>query len=152
MKRWMQWASRIYPRGWRERYGPEFDALLDDVQPGWRDVIDVMRGALIMRLTTDSGYLKMIGAFALAGAIIAAGLSFAAPHRYVSAAVLGVSPGFRLDQVRQEVFSRASLKEIIQRPSLNLYRDERRREPMEDVVERMRRDLQIERAADGRII
>jgi nitrite reductase/ring-hydroxylating ferredoxin subunit len=37
---------RLYPRRWRERYGGEFEALLEDRPPGVREVVDVARGAL----------------------------------------------------------------------------------------------------------
>jgi uncharacterized protein involved in exopolysaccharide biosynthesis len=44
----------------------------------------------------------------------------------------------RLEQMRQEILSRGSLSELIQRPSLDLYRKERQRYPMEDIVQDMR--------------
>ncbi len=36
----------LYPRQWRARYGPEFDALLDDVNLTWRDVFGIALSAL----------------------------------------------------------------------------------------------------------
>jgi hypothetical protein len=42
-------ACRIlerYPRAWRERYGDEVRALLDDGRVSWTDVIDLCRGCL----------------------------------------------------------------------------------------------------------
>jgi len=41
---------RAYPRGWRERYGAEMSALLAERQPGWRDLLDLARGAIDARL------------------------------------------------------------------------------------------------------
>ena len=41
---------RAYPRGWRERYGQEFLALLSDRRPGPAEVLDVLAGALDARL------------------------------------------------------------------------------------------------------
>jgi hypothetical protein len=143
MKPWMRLAARIYPRSWRDRYGTEFQALLDDVKPGWRELLDVTRGALIMRLTSDSTYWKLGAIFALAGAIMAGGLSFAVADRYVSTAVLKMPSSPRASAIQQELLSRGSLTEIIQRPSLDLYHSERQREPMEDIVALMRRDIQI---------
>ena len=49
--RLVRWASRLYPRWWRKRYGAELDALLDDVDLRWRDVASVVRGGMVMRLT-----------------------------------------------------------------------------------------------------
>lgn len=37
---------RLYPHRWRERYGPEFEALLAERGLGLRDVLDVARAAL----------------------------------------------------------------------------------------------------------
>ena len=45
------WATRLYPRWWRKRYGAELDALLDDVDLRWRDVASIVRGGMAMRLT-----------------------------------------------------------------------------------------------------
>ena len=44
----------------------------------------------------------------------------------------------RLQQMQQEILSRSSLSELIQRPSLDLYRKERARYPMEDIIQDMR--------------
>jgi len=41
---------RAYPGTWRDRYGAEMTALLADRQPGWRDLLDLARGALDARL------------------------------------------------------------------------------------------------------
>jgi hypothetical protein len=37
---------RLYPRAWRERYGDEFQALLDARAVTWRVVVDVARGCV----------------------------------------------------------------------------------------------------------
>jgi len=47
-----KWAARLYPRWWRERYGEEFAALLEDARPGFFGVLDVARGAMTMQMTT----------------------------------------------------------------------------------------------------
>ncbi len=50
----------------------------------------------------------------------------------------------RLVQFENEILSRTSLSNIIQDPHLDLYKKERTRTPLEDVIERMRtRDLRI---------
>jgi len=41
---------RAYPRRWRERYGEEMAALLAEREPGWRDLLDLVRGGLDARL------------------------------------------------------------------------------------------------------
>src|SRR6185437_2256850 len=40
------WLLRLYPRAWRQRYGPEFTALLEQQPLTPRSVLDVVRGAL----------------------------------------------------------------------------------------------------------
>ena len=50
-RRLVRWATRLYPRWWRRRYGAELDALLDDVDLRWRDVGSIVRGGIVMRLT-----------------------------------------------------------------------------------------------------
>lgn len=42
----MNWLVRLYPRWWRERYGGEFAALLEDLsgtRARWRLVVDIWR-------------------------------------------------------------------------------------------------------------
>jgi len=42
----MDFLVRLYPQAWRERYGDELAALLDDRPPGPFDVADLLLGAL----------------------------------------------------------------------------------------------------------
>ena len=50
-RRLVRWATRLYPRWWRKRYGAELDALLDDIDRCWRDIGSIVRGGMLMRLT-----------------------------------------------------------------------------------------------------
>ncbi len=50
-RRLVRWATRLYPRWWRKRYGAELDALLDDIDLRWRDIGSIVRGGMLMRLT-----------------------------------------------------------------------------------------------------
>ena len=47
------------------------------------------------------------------------------------------------NQMQQEILSRTGLEEIIRKPALNLYKKERSRLPMEDVVLGMRKKISI---------
>jgi hypothetical protein len=49
----------------------------------------------------------------------------------------------RITRMQKEVLSRTSLSMIIQDPRLDLYKDERKLTPLEDVIEKMRRDVRI---------
>ena len=40
----------LYPAAWRDRYAIEFEALLEDIRPGWTVLADVVKGALVMQL------------------------------------------------------------------------------------------------------
>ena len=50
-------------------------------------------------------------------------------------------------ELQTEILSRTSLSSIIQDPRLDLYKEERARIPLEDVIEHMRQDTQISRDA-----
>ena len=111
-------------------------------------------------MTTRATYLKVGAAAAILGALAAGAISFTMPSRYTSTAVTRVSPNLqigiedanRLQSMQQKILSRASLTEMIQRPGMDLYRQERAIGPMEDVIENMRsRDLQIQ-AVPARIL
>lgn len=54
MRRALCLAARLYPARWRTRYGREFEALIEDVEPGWRYGWDVLLGAMEMQMATWS--------------------------------------------------------------------------------------------------
>jgi hypothetical protein len=160
MRRWLRIAIWLYPAAWRRRYGREFDALLTDIQPRARDLWDIFRGAITVQLSTPVTYLKLGAATAALGALVASGVSFTFPDRYVSSAVMRVAPQIptgadpgqyqmiadeHLAQLKVEVLSRQSLASLIQQPELNLYPADRLRYPLEDVIQGMRNnDIHIE--------
>ena len=51
MRKLAQFVYRLYPRPWRERYGVEFNSLLDDLTLSWRDVVDILSGGLMICIT-----------------------------------------------------------------------------------------------------
>jgi hypothetical protein len=120
--------------------------------------------------TPTSVYLRFAGVAALAGAILAFAASFAVPPRYISTALVRMSPrqaqpsvrdprnpvlevsnqaalisfeARQLGQVSSEIVSRNTLTDIIHKPTLDLYPQERAQMPLEDVLLQMRKDLQI---------
>ena len=112
-----------------------------------------------MLLATRAAHLKLLAAAATIGAIAAGAFSFTIPRRYVSTAVMRLTPpasaggpawqigaeaAHRVQEMRVEVLSRQSLTEMIERPAIGLYRPERVTQPLEDVMEDMRRDIHIE--------
>ncbi|MEO8595916.1 MAG: hypothetical protein ABI759_21525 [Candidatus Solibacter sp.] len=88
------------------------------------------------------------------GLVVAVIVAFMWSDTYVSTAVMRITPQQistqlvptvvtmqmqqRLQQMQQEILSRSSLSELIKRPSLDLYRKEQQRYPMEDIVQDMR--------------
>jgi hypothetical protein len=153
MRQLIRWMARLYPAGWRERYAAELDALIDDIQPKWQDLFNVLLGALRMRMATGS-YLKIMAFAGLAGALVAGVGALLTEDRYVSTAVVrftfaGLADSDRqgtLDRLRrmqQEVLSRKSLGELMTQSALDLYPEDRKRMPLEDVVENMRKGLRI---------
>ena len=96
-----------------------------------------------------------------AGLVLAVVVGFLWPDTYVSQAVMRITPqqvpenlvpsvistqmADRLNQMQQEILSRMSLQELIQRPALDLYRRERQRLPLEDIIQDMRnKDIKIQ--------
>jgi polysaccharide chain length determinant protein (PEP-CTERM system associated) len=89
-----------------------------------------------------------------AGLVVAVVVAFLWPDTYVSQAVMRITPPTisqnlvptvvnmqmqqRLQQMQQEILSRTSLSELITRPSLDLYRKERAKYPLEDIIQDMR--------------
>jgi len=98
-------------------------------------------------------FATVLTACGLLGAAIAGGWAYRVPDKYVSTAVLrvdrpdGMTETALAEQVQHAlttVLSRTSLAEMIQRPDLDLYKSDRTRIPMEDVVQGMRnRDIRI---------
>jgi len=87
MKRILKTLGRLYPRAWRERYGEEFDAILEDRKPCLLDIADVLLGAFRMRVSVRH-LVQIVLPCGLAGAAIAWGIAARTPARYSSDAVV----------------------------------------------------------------
>jgi LPS O-antigen subunit length determinant protein (WzzB/FepE family) len=146
----------LYPPAWRNRYGAEFCALLEDVGPGWRDFWDVLRGALAMQMNLVWSFRNVIVVCGLAGAMVAAIGAFQMDNRYVSDAVLKLTAAAgakvddgvmakKLQRLMESSLTRGSLADIIQNKRLDLYKRERQYMPLEDIVQSMKRDIRVER-------
>ena len=105
MRQLIRWTARLYPAVWRERYGEELDALIEDIQPQWEDLLNVLLGAFRMQMTTWN-YVKIVTAAALAGALVAGVFAFRTPERYVSTAVMRIAPAGHTDSDRQKTLDR----------------------------------------------
>jgi hypothetical protein len=155
MRRLIRFATCLYPAAWRKRYAREFDALLDEVNPRAADLLNVLGGALKMQLT-QGGFWKFAAGFALAGALAGGAWGwFGMPDKYQFTGVLSMPPAssqvesnVRLHELQERLLARTSMKEVIEKQ--NLYEGERSREPLEDVIEKMRvADIRIRPLPSG---
>jgi protein tyrosine kinase modulator len=116
--------------------------------PDVEDYIDIVRR-----------YRSWIIGPLFAGLVISVVVAFLWPDTYVSSAVMRITPqqvperlvpsnlnvqmGERLNAMQQDILSRGSLTELIQRPALDLYKSDRARKPMEDVIDQMRKSIKL---------
>jgi hypothetical protein len=138
-----QWASRLYPRAWRERYGEEFGALLEDSEPRLRDTWDIAKEALLMQV-------RRTAAFVAVGAILgglAGGIISRQRPRYSASAVMAVSvPGVNTAEANGQAvrslveasWTRDALLETI--ASLKLYSPDRSADAL---IRRMRENIRV---------
>ena len=92
-RRLLALAVHLYPRAWRDRYGVEFAATLEDMPaPGWAALWNVIQGGLAMQIHRHG---RTVATAAVLGALLAWAGSFAIRDVYSSRAALNgkVSPG-----------------------------------------------------------
>jgi hypothetical protein len=151
-ERLIRFAGRLYPASWRRRYGVEFEALLEDASRDWRDVLDVLLGALTMQIATWT-FAKIAAVSGVAGALLCSGVSFVAmPDQFVSSTLLHVNTmeepstdftGKLAAYLFQIALSKDLLASVIERQGL--YARERSRKGMDNAIERMRGDISFDR-------
>jgi hypothetical protein len=139
-RRALEWAARLYPARWRQRYGAEFGALLEESGGGWPATADVLKGALAMQMRSWNVW-QFVGICAVIGAAIAGVVSWRIPKAYESTAVLRMDGDEsmtreRLGPISQEVLSQTTLSTLI--TTLGLYKAERAQRPIEDVIQDIR--------------
>ena len=149
MNRLTKLASNLYPRWWRERYGEEFAALLEDARPGLGGTLDILKGALAMQLQTlSTKRILFIGA--AAGFLIGMLTAFFLTPLYASHTIVtvrapqGTSVVASINQVSQRALSRDALTETIKR--YNLYPQERATQSNAQVLETLKRNIRISAA------
>jgi polysaccharide biosynthesis transport protein len=122
---------------------PQNEITVSRRPPDIEDYIDMLRR-----------YRSWIIGPAFAGLVVAVVAAFVWPDTFVSTAVMRITPqqiperlvpsvmssqmAERLQQMQTDILSRGSLAEIIQKPSLDLYKKERAHLPIEDVVQEMK--------------
>ena len=103
---------------------------------------------------------------AFAGLVISIVVAFLIPNTYISTAELEITPAQvsdalvpaavtqqltdRIISMETQILSRTSLSQIIQDPKLDLYRNMRAKQPLDDVIDEMQRNIHVElRGLDG---
>ena len=123
----------LYPKSWRNRYGNEFGAFLDEVPPTWPTLFDVLGGALKMQMKPGN-LLKAAGI--AVGVALLAGVTFGTlAGQYRSEAVIHANKT-QLNAEARTILGRANLTRLILRE--NLYQKDRARVPPEELALRLR--------------
>ncbi len=135
MKRIQQLVALLYPPKWRARYGREFSAQLEELEPRTGDLLNLFTGAIRMHMTEWS-YLKFVAVFAAIGLLGGLLAPLVIPEQFQSRAVIGIPSEQKGAVARQNLFSRRVLATVIEEN--DLYAKERLREILEDVIEKMR--------------
>jgi uncharacterized protein involved in exopolysaccharide biosynthesis len=159
MNRLAKWIMRLYPAAWRARYGDEVDALLADSGSDARVVADLLQGGIRMRISMWS-FSKLAPTLAIAGMLAGFGGSFLVTPTYRSVATMQIThakinpadnPANRIanlnetiQQMETTVLSHTSLSLVVTDSRLELYSDERKTMPMEDVIQKMKRNIRIQ--------
>lgn len=146
MRALIRFFAKLYPPRWRRRYGAEFDTLLDDTSADAKTALNVFIGAISMQIRTwNVG--KILAAAGLAGIIVAMGIALNVRKVYVSTSVVKITSSSpqetsgHMHSLARDVLSRASLTQTI--AALDLYPRERSKMPLEDVIDRMQRNIQV---------
>jgi hypothetical protein len=137
-------ALRLYPRWWRQRYGAELQALVEDSGESWRTVADITKGAVVMQLSDWTRIASAVLACAALGAGTGAILVAAAPARHASVFTIEFeSPLPSMEAAGMELastaFSDANLERLI--AQFGLYQSADGRQPKPGAAELFRRDI-----------
>jgi hypothetical protein len=92
MRKLTHFAMLMYPPEWRQRYGVELQCLLEDSgSPRLQDILDILKGGLIMRYTGNNVFRMAITwgiSCAVVGALAAGVAALLIPDRYVAETTL----------------------------------------------------------------
>ncbi len=92
MKRLSRFLARLYPAQWRERYGDEFDALIEDSRAGWRSTFDILRGALKLRALTAPSFRSIAVMLSMLGMLAGWTIRYQLVHRPIPIELNGIDP------------------------------------------------------------
>ena len=139
MKRLVYLAARLYPRTWRDRYGAELEALIEDDPRA--SLFDVLKGAVAMTITHMSPR-PLIAGFALLGLLVAVIAWAAIPNVYRSTGTAAVPKSLSDDAINaaaSKALSDSGMRGLISRAGIvNLE------------IEQVRQRILISKTAAGR--
>jgi hypothetical protein len=157
MRRVAKLFIRLYPTQWRARYGEEFETLIEDSSPGSRAMLDLLKEAIRMQMHVPA-FPKLAVILSVTGLAAGFAMSLLITPVYISTAEMQLSPALAgssavgpnlVQSLVQQVLSRTSLSTIIEDPRLDIYNSERAHMPIDNVIERMRRDIWIQMMPPG---
>jgi hypothetical protein len=90
MKWLLRRVARLYPSAWRDRYGEEFDLLVQQMTPRPRYIVDILFGAVAMHLSRATR-LSFVAGLSIAGAITGTLVSLNGSPVYLSSSRVQVS-------------------------------------------------------------
>jgi hypothetical protein len=144
VKRLSRFFVRLYPARWRERYGNEFEIVIEDTRADWHSAIDVLKGAAKMQMNSWAFWKITLVCVAI-GVLMMGAIAFAIPSRWTSQATLAVTADPKgmdtLSRTERLVLSANALVRLIQ--NRDLYPGERTRMPVDEVLDNMRRHIQL---------
>ena len=137
---------RLYPglRG-AQRYGDELEALMADAPGGMSAYFDLIKGAITMRWNALPAW-TMLSGLLIAGGLAGLSLSYLIPQKW-EAEEAALSDYARERQSRLVVVGAAHVAGVsttlVLDPKLDLYRAERRTQPLESVIDEFRRNTHL---------
>jgi hypothetical protein len=152
MKRLSWLVAKLYPKTWRRRYEAEFQALLEEVSPGWRTFFDVLWSGVVMRVRAWKAG-PILAAMAIVGGLVGFSVSRAIPEQYASGAVIQVLPApgqlslteqsaaKSVTEVAREAFNNRKLAHLME--TFGLYERERAKAPLGDAVATMKQAIVV---------
>jgi uncharacterized protein involved in exopolysaccharide biosynthesis len=137
MKTVLKFVAKLYPTWWRARYGIEFSVLLEEANPTWWDVPNILKGAIEMQMSFSTRAFIAL-ACGIIGALVTFGASFLMQPKYKSTATFAVPEPIPSPQLLTELAGlrdRSALANIIQ--TRGLYPRERASQPIAKVLDKM---------------
>ncbi len=140
MRRIAHWLVALYPRAWKQRYGEEFHALLDDCSPNQLKVAGIVKGALIVRIAElFQSPMRSAALCAGVGAIVALAWVLTLPKQFRSEGVVSAPSTEHIYAAVQKALSDEQVAGFIRRNHL-VFGDAREPVVSWETIEEFRRN------------